>query len=34
MKIISKTKSEATAWANIFTNNATDMELISKIYKQ
>ena len=31
---INKTKRQPTEWEKIFANNATDKELISKIYKQ
>ena len=32
-EIIIKTKRPPTEWENIFTNNTSDKELISKIYK-
>ena len=31
---INKTKKQPTDWENIFANDATDMDLISRIYKQ
>ena len=33
-EIINKIKRQPTAWENIFTNNTSDKELISKIYKR
>ena len=33
-EIINKMKREPTEWENTFTNDISDMELISKIYKE